>query len=371
MPETPIAPQSNPNMFAEQKKTAIQALADAQFIAFAPYVFQNSILLRDWGILTAVEACRQTGISLEELGAQFPQYSHYALRVLVEGGLGIGLLYLDEQRRYHLSKTGHFFLNDKMTIANTDFMRDVCLPGANDLGAALEQGKPVGLRHFGDWPTVYDGLSQLPKEVQTSWFKFDHFYSDNAFPIALEYIFNNGHSPKKLLDIGSNTGKWALAALAFNPDFHIGLADLPGQLNMAKRNLQQAGYDESRFSLHVHNVLDNSLALPLGYDTIWMSQFLDCFSDEEIIGILRKCHAALPPDGYVVINETFWDLQRFPASAFSLQMTSLYFTSMANGNSQMYDSRVFLKLIDDAGFKVIDQVDHIGMGHTLLRLKKQ
>ncbi|MEO6834242.1 MAG: class I SAM-dependent methyltransferase, partial [Chitinophagaceae bacterium] len=333
-------------------------------------VFQNSILLRDWGILAEIEACHKTGISLVELREKFPQYSHYAIRVLVEGGLGIGLILRDENRRFRLSKTGYFFLNDKMTIANTDFMRDVCLPGANDLGTSLENGKPEGLHHFGEWPTVYDGLSQLPKNVQKSWFQFDHFYSDNAFPIALDYIFNTGNAPKRMLDIGSNTGKWALTALAFNPSFHIGLADLPGQLNMAIENLKNAGYDATRFTPHVHNVLDNNLPLPLGYDTIWMSQFLDCFSDEEIVNILRKCHTALPDDGYVVINETFWDRQRFPASAFSLHMTSLYFTSMANGNSQMYDSEVFLELIASAGFKIVDQMDHVGMGHTLLRLAK-
>lgn len=370
MDEQSLAPSPTPPLFLEEKKSAISALADAQFIAFAPYVFQNSILLRDWGILSEIEACNREGINLSELREKLPQYSHYAIRVLVEGGMGIGLILRDENRRFRLSKTGYFFLNDKMTIANTDFMRDVCLPGANDLGASLETGKPEGLRHFGDWPTVYDGLSQLPKNVQASWFKFDHFYSDNAFPIALDYIFNTGKAPKRMLDIGSNTGKWALTALAFNDEFHIGLADLPGQLNMAIENLKNAGYDASRFTPHVHNVLDNDLPLPLGYDTIWMSQFLDCFSDEEIVNILRKCHAALPEDGYVVINETFWDRQRFPASAFSLQMTSLYFTSMANGNSQMYDSEVFLALIATAGFKIVDQIDQVGMGHTLLRLEK-
>jgi hypothetical protein len=101
-----------------------------------------------------------------------------------------------------------------------------------------------------------------------------------------------------------------------------------------------------------------------------MSQFLDCFSDREIVNILRKCHNVLPLDGKVIINETFWDRQRFPASAFSLQMTSLYFTTMANGNSQMYDSTVFLALIKEAGFKVLTQVDNIGMGHTLITLVK-
>jgi hypothetical protein len=63
--------------------------------------------------------------------------------------------------------------------------------------------------------------------------------------------------------------------------------------------------------------------------------------------------------------ETFWDRQRFKTAAFSLQMTSLYFTNIANGNSQMYDSAVFNKLIDKAGFKVIDAQDEVGISHTI------
>ena len=370
MPENSAAKQAK-RLFSEEQKSAIEALADAQAIAFAPYVFQNSILLRDWGILAQIEQKKACGISLLELSECLPSLSLYALRVLLEGGLGIGLLWRDEENRYHLSKTGHFFLNDKMTIANTNFMRDVCLPGAQDLGAALQSGKPAGLKHFGDWGTIYEGLSKLPEPVQKSWFEFDHFYSDITFPIAHEYVFEGNNPPKRLLDIGSNTGKWALACLTKASDVHIGLVDLPGQLKMAIEKLRLAGIDSSRFSAYEHNILDPALQLPEGYDTIWMSQFLDCFSDSEIIMILEKCHRALPEDGQVIINETFWDRQRFRASAFSLQMTSLYFTSMANGNSQMYDSAVFLDLVASSGFYCSDQKDHIGMGHTLLCLKKR
>jgi hypothetical protein len=370
MVDAPVVPVSMPNLFGKERHSAYSALSAAQAIAFAPYVFHTSLLLRDWGILKLIGEAQPAGLSIAQVEAALPQYSHYALRVLLEGGLGIGLLLRDDGGQYHVSKTGHFFANDRMTIVNTDFMRDVCLPGAADLESSLKEGKPTGLRHLGDWATIYEGLSKLPPQIQQSWFAFDHFYSDNAFPIALEYVFGNEQAPRRLLDIGSNTGKWALSCLQHTPDVHIGLVDLPGQLSMAVEKLLSAGFSTERFSAHPHNVLDNSLSLPTGYDTIWMSQFLDCFSDSEIIAILRKCHTALPEGGRVIINETFWDRQRFQASAFSLQMTSLYFTTMANGNSQMYESTVFTALIEAAGFKVINQTDNIGMGHTLLTLKK-
>ncbi len=102
-----------------------------------------------------------------------------------------------------------------------------------------------------------------------------------------------------------------------------------------------------------------------------MSQFLDCFSEEEIVSILKRCHEAISDDGNIYIMETFWDRQKFEPGAFSLQMTSLYFTNIANGNSQMYDSTVFNRLIDRAGFQIVEQIDNVGISHTIQVCKKK
>ncbi|MCB0695979.1 MAG: methyltransferase [Chitinophagaceae bacterium] len=363
MSET-IAPEQG--LFEQEKKTAMQAISQAQFIAFAPYIFNASVLLRDSGILTTVEAARLNGITLEDVVAKV-NMSHYGVRILLEAGLGIGLV-LRRDGKYFLSKTGHFFLNDQMTRVNTDFMRDVCYEGAKELESSIKNSKPEGLKYLGDWPTIYQGLSMLPEPAKKSWFDFDHYYSDHTFPEAMPMIFE--HQPKKVMDIGANTGKFSLACLNYNSDVELGLVDLGIQLKVAEKNLTDKGF-AGRVQYHERNVLDKNSELPSGYDIIWMSQFLDCFSDDEIVFILEKCHRALNENGRVFINELFWDRQKFEASAFSLQMTSLYFTTMANGNSQMYDSKIFLQLIDKAGFDIVTQKDNIGQVHSVLELKKK
>ncbi len=354
-----------PALFSTDKKPALDAISLAQFIAFAPYVFQASVQLRDKGILKFLEDARRTGAVPEDVATAL-SLRPYVARVLLEAGLGIGLVHRKEDL-FFLSKTGHFFLNDPMTRVNTDFMRDVCYNGAQDLEASLEQGKPCGLRHLGNWDTIYQGLSILPQPAHQSWFAFDHFYSDIAFPEALPLLF--ARNPKKILDIGSNTGKFVLACLDYSAEVEMGLVDLQVQLKVAEQNLTAAGYS-GRFKTYERDLLDPASVLPEGYDIIWLSQCLDCFADAEIISILKKCHRTLPADGRIFINETFWDTQRFEASAFALQMTSLYFTTMANGNSQMYDSVVFKKLIAQAGFSVSQQHNNIGLGHTILELQK-
>lgn len=365
---TPTKPAKAAELFSKDDKAAFDAIAHAQFIAFAPYVFQASVLLRDRGILSAIECgSRASGGATPHGIEQATGMSAYAVRVLLEAGLGIGLVYRSEGV-YHLTKTGHFFLNDTMTRVNTNFMRDVCYDGAQDLEASLDEARPVGLRHLNpEWETIYPYISRMEPDAKESWFAFDHFYSDNAFPVVLPILFAN--NPHRILDIGGNTGKFTLRCLDYNKEVEMGIFDHPGQIAVAKENIAAAGHGH-RASFYAGNILAADAQVPAGFDTIWMSQFLDCFSNEQILGILKKCHAALPQDGQVFILETFWDRQKFAASAFSLQMTSLYFTTMANGNSQMYDSAVFLKICADAGFVVEDITDNIGFGHTLLRVRK-
>ena len=79
--------------------------------------------------------------------------------------------------------------------------------------------------------------------------------------------------------------------------------------------------------------------------------------------------AALAPQGRIWILELFWDRQRFEAAALSLQQTSLYFSCVANGNSQMYDSSVFFDLVKRAGLEVSAVTDGIGGYHTLLECR--
>jgi ubiquinone/menaquinone biosynthesis C-methylase UbiE len=248
-----------------------------------------------------------------------------------------------------------------------DFVQDVCYKGLFHLEESIETGRPAGLKELGNWSTVYEGLSQLPPHIQESWFAFDHFFSDIAFPAVLKDVYNG--SIRKILDIGGNTGKWAIASLKYADDVHVTIMDLPGQATMAKKRIEELGLSD-RVSFYPTNILDEQQPFPKGFDAVWMSQFLDCFSEKEIVSILKRCAGAIKDDGYVLILEAFWDRQRFDTAAFCLQQTSIYFTAIANGNSQMYDSRVFNKCITEAGFEIVEEKDGIGLSHTLLKCKR-
>jgi ubiquinone/menaquinone biosynthesis C-methylase UbiE len=354
------------DFFSKDNVSALEAKETAQWIAFGPVIFQAARVLRNTGILAFIEDAGAAGVEIATI-AEKVRLPFYGVRVLLESGLSLGLVLIND-KKYTLGKTGHFILNDPLTIINMDFVQDVNYKGLFYLEESIKTGKPIGLQGFGEWQTIYEGLSQLPEQVQKSWFAFDHFFSDNAFPLVLPQVYKNG--VKNILDVGGNTGKWAIASTSYIPEIHITIMDLPGQLDVAKAKIKALGLNE-RVSFLSANILDEKVTFPKGFDVIWMSQFLDCFSEAKIISILKRCYDALDENGQVIILEPFWDRQKFEIAAFCLQQTSIYFTALANGTSQMYSAETFLKCINEAGFNIIEQVDHIGLSQTLLKCKKK
>ena len=348
--------------FASDSRTAYEAKAEAQRIAFAPIVFQACRVLRETGILELVQKSGATGISMVEVGSKI-ELPHYGIKVLMESGLGIGLFCINDDR-FTLTRLGYFILRDPMTRVNMDVMHEVCYRGFFHLEQAVKEGKPAGLKTLGNWRTFYEGLSSLSPTARDSWLAFDHYYSDLAFPAVLPLVFAN--PPKRLLDVGGNTGKWAVQCAKFDPDVHITIADLPQQLQLASETIRQNGLEE-RVSLLPLDLLDESKSFPEGYDAIWMSQLLDCFSEKQIVSILRRVACAMDANTALYILELFWDRQPNETAAFCLQLTSLYFTCIANGNSQMYHSADLLQGLKESGFRVLEERDRVGQYHTLLK----
>lgn len=355
--------------YSEDKLTAREAQRKAEWIAFGPVVFQASRIMVKWGILEMLRN-EDGGLTMTEIVERTGK-TPYAIKVLMEASLCIGTVMLAEDREHFLlTKTGWCLLTDALTKVNMAFNHDVNYEGWFKLEESLEEGRPVGLEHFGGWPTVYEGLSSLPPQVQQSWFGFDHFYSDNSFQQALETVFSQ--KVDNLLDVGGNTGRWALQCVGYNPDVHVTIMDLPQQIGLMK-NFTEGKPGADRISGYGINLLDKHAPFPTDkhYDIIWMSQFLDCFGEDEIESILSRAAAVMDATTRIYIMETFWDRQKYELAAFCLTMTSLYFTAIANGTSKMYHSDDMARVVNKAGLKVERIVDNLGFGHSIMICSKE
>ncbi|MBR9728310.1 methyltransferase [Shewanella intestini] len=347
--------------YREDTRTALSAKEEAQRLAFAPIAFQASKSLRDLGILAALGNAPDSAASAKEL-AQRCGVTEYGVAVLLDMGLSAGLV-IWQNDKYQLTKLGQFVDFDPMTIANMDFVADICYQGMGELTEAIKHTKPAGLKHLGEWDTLYQGLSQLNQREKDSWFGFDHYYSDRSFPTLLTEVF--AQDTATLCDIGANTGKWTKQCCQHNNDVHVTMVDLPQQLAVANENMAQAGFTE-RVTPFTCDLLAPKNPLPAGQDVYWMSQFLDCFSKEEIVSILVRVKEAMKPQSRIFILELFPDCQDYESASYSLNATSLYFTAIANGNSRFYMSHEFLPLIELAGLSIVKQTHNIGLGHSLI-----
>ena len=355
--------------YTKEQLSARDAQRQAEFIAWGPVVFQASRLMVKFGIFDLLRDSDE-GLTRQEI-VEKTGLSDYAVKCLTEAALCIGTILVNtETDRFTISKVGWFLLNDPATRINIEFNHDVNYEGWFRLEESLLNGKPEGLKHFGDWPTIYEGLSSLPDQVKKSWFGFDHFYSDSSFPQALEIIFRE-HHVKSLYDVGGNTGKWALQCVGFDPDVEVTVLDLPQQIQMMQENVEGKPGAERIKGTGI-NLLDEASKFPAregGLDAIWMSQFLDCFSMEQIIGILKRAKEIMTEQTRIYIMETLWDRQRFEPAAFCLTMTSLYFTAMANGNSKMYNTEDMEYCVREAGLEIEQIHDHLGQGHSIIVCK--
>lgn len=346
-------------MTFERTWTAYEARCEAQRLAFAPVAFQCVLLARRRGLLAALEA--QPGCTAAEAGANCG-LSEAGARLLLENGLPVGVTQQVEGG-WRLGPVGHYVLHDRMTQVNFDFIQDVCWEGLKDLEASLEEVRPAGLRHLGPWDSIYPALPELPEPARTSWFAFDHHYSDGVFHRVLPRILAQG--PTRILELGANTGKGALRCLALDPDVHLTLVDLPAQVATLEAVLAEP-IAQGRVRCVALDLRDPTLALPGAQDAIWMSQFLCCFSEAEVRSILGRAREALAPGGRVHVVDTFWDRQKYEVAAASLIHTSPYFTCMANGVGRMLAGADLLQWATEAGLELESAVDGLGQAHSLL-----
>ncbi|MCD7878799.1 MAG: winged helix-turn-helix domain-containing protein, partial [Candidatus Gastranaerophilales bacterium] len=255
-----------------KRMSIVDALSEAQTIAFAPLTFQAIGSMIDLGML---EFLASTSATKEEIMSNL-NLDEYTVVTLLQIAEIAKIVNLDNEI-YSITPKGEAFLYDDMTIANFNFVRDVCYLGASELTNSFKNSQPSGLQKFiQNSETIYPLLPVLPEKMKKSWYEFDHLYSDNCFEQVFE-IITQKHS--SICDIGGNTGKFEMVCLEHNVDFDITMFDLPENIKEAQKNPKLINC-----KFHSINVLDNNVIYPpINNGAVLMSQFLDCFSKEQIV----------------------------------------------------------------------------------------
>lgn len=341
-----------------RKKSLVEDLTAAQKLIFAPLAFQAIATAIDLGILefldkkSSTDAEIMSGLNLDE----------YIVKTLLQVAEVNDIVEKNDEK-YSLTRLGKMFLYEDMTKANFNYVKDVCYLGASELTSSFLQKSPIGLNKFvGNFPTIYPALTVLPEKMKKSWYEFDHLYSDNCFEFILSVI---GENYSSIYDIGGNTGNFEKLCLKKN--FDVTMLDLVENIEKIKDDVELKGC-----KFHSINVLDAMPEYPKITDSaIFMSQFLDCFSKEDIVKILVNLSKTMDEKSSIYILEPYTDEQNFEGAKYSLIHTSLYFTCMANGVSKFYTLKEMMEMVTLAGLKITRHIPNIGAyDYTLLECRK-
>ena len=352
-------------MARKHRTNFLSTLLDAQKLAFAPFIFKACSAALKTGLLDAVVRAEKP-VPREAL-ARTLGLTPYAVAVMADILKPAGVL---EESEEGLSATqvGSLLVLDDMTRANFFFTDDVNYDALSKTLESLTEGRPAGLAAFNPgWKTIYPHLPELPPAAQKAWFGFDHYHSDRAYRAALDLL--EPLSPRHLVDIGGNTGRFTREFLLRFPTSRATLVDLPVETEALRDRPEMAGLLERLDAVSIDWLTDAPLTGTDGADLYWMSQFLDCFSPDEAVSILERTRAAMAPGAVLAVLEPIVDEQRHQAAELSLAATSLYFTVLANGNSRFFAGAELRAIFRRAGFAVVSEHPALGISHTLFILK--
>src|SRR5262249_29616052 len=126
---------------------------------------------------------------------------------------------------------------------------------------------------------------------------------------------------KVLLDIGGGTGIYAIACVQQNPNLRAVVWDRPAVLNVAREMVEAYGVAD-RIELIGGDMFADPM--PAGADVILLSNVLHDWDVPECRILLKRCAAALPTGGRVLIHDVYLDDDLGGLLPIALYSTALF-----------------------------------------------
>jgi cyclopropane fatty-acyl-phospholipid synthase-like methyltransferase len=164
-----------------------------------------------------------------------------------------------------------------------------------------------------------------------------------------------------VVDLGGGDGSNSIALATANPHLDVTVFDQGSVTEIAARNAEDAGVAK-----RVHVWPGDLFAdpFPADIDGILFCHIFEIWSLERNTELLRKCHAALPPGGAVLVyNFVCHDDDTGPLSAAFM---SAYFLAVASGEGMVYSAADMDTAIRAAGFSRVERYEGVGFSHALL-----
>lgn len=282
--------------------------------------------------------------------------------MLLTGCAALGLLEKADGR-YRNSPLAESFLVRGRPYCFAGFVRMLdkrLYPGWGRLTEAIRTNRPT------TWDpdqqgSLFDG--EDPAMLAHFWEAMHAISTFTARALAEAVDFGRWH---RLLDVGGGSGAFDIELCRRYPHLQATVYDLPFVTEIAAGKVAAAGLGDRIATAPGDFFADP--AFPQGHDAILLSMILHDWGEARNREILRKCHAALPPGGAVLVSELLVNEDKTgPAPAALMSLNMLIETEGRNYTPAEYGA-----WLSEAGFADIRTVwfDAPGANGAVLGFKR-
>ncbi|MEV0375363.1 methyltransferase [Streptomyces sp. NPDC050636] len=212
-------------------------------------------------------------------------------------------------------------------------------PAWHRVTEALRTDRPV------TWdPATQDSVfsAEDPVMLELFWEAMHSISVSTARTLGEVYDFG---THLRLLDVGGGSGAFPVELAKRYKHLSASVYDLPHACRVAEKKIEAAGLQNVVNTLEGDFLRDDTL--PLGYDAILLSLILHDWDEPTGRALLRKCRAALPSDGVLLICELLLNDERTgPPSAALMGMNML----VESSGGKNYSGAEYTAWLSEAGF---------------------
>ncbi|MEW2620514.1 methyltransferase [Streptomyces sp. NPDC048106] len=294
----------------------------------------------------------------EEIRA-FTGLPAHQLRVLLQAVCTTGLLRREDGRYLNSDVAGDLLASDAEDSWSHIVVgwKEVYYPAFVHMTKALKAGTNLALDTYpGDEPTLYQRLSRNPKLEAVFHRAMSSFTLQSVDALVEREEFA---SVRRLLDIGGGDGTTSARLVARHPDLVSTVFDMP---SVSKLGEDKAAADyPDRVELHPGDIFND--AFPLGADAVLFSHVLEIFSEDQILGLMKKAYDSLPEGGKVFVYG--YNVSDDETSGIYGARLGLYFNVLASGQGMAYPARDYENWLSKAGFGEVRTVSGLPYEHGL------
>ncbi|MFC9650820.1 MULTISPECIES: methyltransferase [unclassified Streptomyces] len=235
--------------------------------------------------------------------------------------------------------------------------KEVYYPAFAHMTKALKAGTNLALDTYpGDEPTLYQRLSRNPELEAVFHRAMSAFTLQSVDALVEREEFT---SVRRLLDVGGGDGTTSARLVARHPELVSTVFDMP---SVSKLGEDKAAADyPDRVELHPGDIFND--VFPVGADAVLFSHVLEIFSEDQILGLMKKAYDSLPEGGKVFVYG--YNVSDDETTGIFGARLGLYFNVLASGQGMAYPARDYENWLRQAGFSDVKTVTGLPYEHGL------